>query len=53
MPIEADLRHALERDASLVELREASNLWTTMLDTGVRFVKAGVIPQTELRWIPR
>ncbi len=52
LPVEHELRAALERGATISELRAVSNLWTTMLDTGVRFVKAGVIPQSELRWIP-
>lgn len=52
LPMEDELRLALEEGKSIAELREAGNLWTTMLDTGVRFVKAGVIPQEELRWIP-
>ncbi len=55
LPVDAAVRAAISQSATAEALHAASvNAGTTaMLDTGARFVKSGIIPQEELRWIPR
>ena len=55
LPIDASVKAAVGGNPTAEALHAASvNAGTTaMLDTGVRFVKSGIIPQDELRWIPR
>lgn len=54
LPVDASVQIAVGANPTADGLRAASvNAGTTaMLDTGVRFVKSGIIPQDELRWIP-
>ena len=53
LPVDHSIRLAIGANPTTEGLRAASvNAGTTaMLDTGVRFVKGGIIPQEELRWI--
>jgi type IV pilus assembly protein PilB len=55
LPVDASVKAAITATPTAEGLNAASvNAGTTaMLDTGVRFVKSGIIPQDELRWIPR
>lgn len=55
LPVDASVKAAIVANPTAEALHAASvNAGTTaMLDTGVRFVKSGIIPQDELRWIPR
>ncbi len=54
LPVDSSVQIAIGAHPSAEGLRAASvNAGTTaMLDTAVRFVKGGIIPQDELRWIP-
>lgn len=54
LPVDPSVQIAIGANPTAEGLRAASvNAGTTaMLDTGVRFVKSGIIPQDELRWIP-
>lgn len=55
LPVDASVKAAITATPTAEGLNAASvNAGTTaMLDTGVRFVNSGIIPQEELRWIPR
>lgn len=54
LPVDSSVKTAISATPTAEGLRAASvNAGTTaMLDTGIRFVKSGIIPQDELRWIP-
>ncbi len=54
MRVNSPLRQNISAGGNVAELRNAAltSGLTTLLDTGSRFVQAGVIPQEELQWIP-